>query len=82
MGLFAKKYTLTDSYVPLESSRTVISGTLSALPGNVGTVYIEGETGGDVPLEPAEWHPFERVDLSKVKVKGMAGDVLTVIGNG
>lgn len=83
MDLFAKKYTLTDSYVPLESSRTVISGTLSAPSTNAGTAYVESlQDGGDVPLEPGERYTFSRGDLSGVKAKGTVGDVLVVIGGG
>ncbi len=82
MALFAKKYVLTTNYAPLEPSRTWIMGTLAALSTNAGTAYIEGEDGGDVPLEPGESRPFRHVDLSEVKVKGTADDVLTVVGSG
>ena len=79
-GLIIEKKTITTSYVALSSERVIGTVEIAAPPTNSGTVYIEGTDGNDVPLIGGEWKRFDKVDLSKIKVKGTADDVLTVIG--
>lgn len=67
-------------YEPLVTQRLVGSVTLSCPPTNAGDVIFLGDDGSDVPWEPGEWHTFHRIDLAEVKVKGTAGDVVTVVG--
>jgi len=81
-ALYAKEVALTTSYAAIESARTEVRCTISAPPTNGANAYVEDADGGDVRLVPGEWHTFDRIDLSLVKVKGTVGDVLTVVGEG
>lgn len=79
-NLIARKLTLTGAYKPLASGSLVGTVTVTALPDNAATAYVQGDTGDDVPLAPGEWHTFQSVNLAEIKVKGTAGDVVTAIG--
>ena len=72
--------TLSGTYAPLATTRTVASFTLTALSTNSAVAYLKGDNGDDVPIQPGEWHQFKSVALSQIEVKGTAGDQLTVIG--
>jgi hypothetical protein len=62
-------------------TRLIASVTLSCPPTNTGTVYLKVGTGGaEVPWVPGEWHEFKNIDLSTLYVRGLAPDVITVIG--
>ena len=75
-----RKVVVAAEYAALASKRTVASCDISCPPGNAAVVYFQGDDGSDVPWIPGEWHPFVRVDLSTIKVKGTPGDVVTVNG--
>ena len=79
-NMIARKVDLTADYQPLADRRTVVSGTLSATPGNSDTAYLLGDTGQDIPLIPGEWHTLYHVDLSQIQIKGSVGDILTFNG--
>ena len=76
----ARKIEVTSDYQPLAAEQTVATVTVSTPPANVADVYLLGDTGQDVPLAPGEWHTFRSIDLSALKVKGTAGDIVTIIG--
>jgi len=79
-NLIARIISVTSQYQPLASERLVATITLSAPPGNSHPVYLQGDTGQDVPLVPGEWHIFQRVNLAEIRLKGTAGDKVTVVG--
>lgn len=75
-----RKIDVTATYTALASTSTIATVTISALIDNAADVYLEGDTGDDVPLVAGEWHTFESVDLSRMKVRGTVGDAITAIG--
>ena len=83
-NVIMRTITLTDQYQPLSNkAREVASVDITVVPGNQGTAYF---ICGD-PLSQAgvawiggEYHPFYRVNLSEIKVRGTPGDQITVIG--
>ncbi|MBN2377058.1 MAG: hypothetical protein JXD22_11695 [Sedimentisphaerales bacterium] len=79
-NVIARKIAVTASYAALSSSSEVVTVTLSALTSNSHDVYLEGDTGDDVPLIAGEWHTLKSVDLSRVKIKGTVGDYVSIIG--
>ena len=58
----------------------VASVEISASPENAAPVIFLGDDGSEVPFVPGEYHQFIHVNLADFKVKGQAGDVVTVIG--
>ena len=79
-NVIMRKIAVTAVYQALASARLVGSVTISCLPTNTGDVLFKGDDGLDVPWLPGEWHEFAAVNLADIKVKGNAGDVVTVIG--
>lgn len=79
-NLIARVISITAQYQPLAAGRLVATITLSAPPANSHPVYLQGDSGQDVPLIPGEWHIFQRVDLSKIRVKGTVGNTVTILG--
>ena len=79
-NILMRKVAVTGEYRPLAPRQTVVSVTISCPPSNAATVYFRGDDGSDVPWIPAEWHSFQRVDLSAIFVKGTAGNVVTLVG--
>jgi len=79
-NLIMRKIVVTAEYQPLVAGRLVCSGTISALPNNVGEVFFKGDDGSDVPWLAGEWHRVVSVDLSEIFVRGTPGDAVTIIG--
>ncbi|HPP54826.1 MAG TPA: hypothetical protein PK777_17860 [Thermoguttaceae bacterium] len=79
-NLIARIISVTSQYQPLATERLVATITLSAPPGNGNPIFLQGDSGQDVPLVPGEWHLFQHVNLAEIRIKGMAGDTVTVIG--
>jgi len=75
-----RKINITASYQPLATEQTIASVTISTPPDNVADVFFQGDDGSDVPWVPGEWHDLRSVDLSQIRVKGTAGDTVTVVG--
>jgi len=75
-----RKIDLTPSYQPLSADDLVGSVVVSAPPTNAGTTFFKGDTGEDVQVVPGEWHAFHRVQLRSIYIKGMVGDIVTIIG--
>ena len=75
-----RKITVTAEYQPLSAERLVGSVTISTPPTNEADVVFRGDDGSDVPWVPGEWHHFRSVNLAEIKVKGSAGDSVTVVG--
>ena len=72
--------TVTGTYTPIATTRTVATVNISCPPGNSGDVYIRGDLDEDVPIEPGEWHDLQKIDLAELFVKGTPGDVVKIIG--
>jgi len=79
-GTYFDKFDLGAAYAPLSTNRKQLTVTVSAPPSNSATAYLKGNDGGDVPLEPGEWHTLVDVDLSKIELKGTPGDAVTIVG--
>lgn len=80
--VYQSSITLTTSFQPLAAARTELAvATVSAPPTNAGNVIFEGVGGQEVPWVPGEWCTFVEVDLSTIRVKGAAGDVVTINGS-
>ena len=75
-----RKLDLTPSYQPLSADDVVGSVVVSVPPSNAGTAFFKGDTGEDVPLVPGEYHQLLRVQLRSIYIKGMVGDIVTIIG--
>lgn len=75
-----RKFTVSEVYQPLVTTPLVATVTLSTPPSNTGIVYFLGDDGSDVPWVAGEFHELRRVDLSKVKAKGTAGNLVTIVG--
>jgi len=71
---------VTEQFHPLVPRRLVASVTLACPPTNAGNVVFLGDDGSEVAWLPGEWHRFERIDLATVQIKGVAGDVVSVVG--
>ena len=81
-NIIARKVTITANYAALSSDTDDIGTiTITSPASNSGNINIQGDAGGDTPIVPGEWHKFENVRLSDIKVKGTADDILTIIGN-
>jgi hypothetical protein len=79
-NVIQRKTIVTAVYQPLSSQRQVGTFEISCPPTNVGNVIFKGDDGSDVPWCPSEFHLLKRIDLSAVQIKGVAGDVVTVVG--
>jgi hypothetical protein len=75
-----RRIVLSEEYRPLVERSLVATVDVSAPPGNAGPVFFLGDDGTDVPWIAGEWHLLVRVDLSTIKVRGVLGDLLTVVG--
>ncbi len=75
-----RNVSVTGTYAPVTSQRTVATVTVTSAISNGSAVYLKGDTGDDVAIWPGEWHIFKSINLAELKVKGTSGDVVTVIG--
>ncbi len=75
-----RKIDVTAAYQPLVAEQIVATVTVSCPPTNAAVVYFNGDDGSDVPWQPGEWHELRQVDLSAIRMKGAAGDTVTLIG--
>jgi len=74
--------TLTGTYVPLISEPLVGDVSVAYPYDQSGTAYVLSDIGtGDVPIMPGEAVGYYGVDLSALRVKGPAGNLLVVKGN-
>lgn len=71
---------VTADYAALSATPLVATATISCPPTNAAAVYFLGDTEDDVPWQPGEYHTLQRVDLSRIQIKGTVGDTVTVIG--
>jgi hypothetical protein len=84
--IIARKMVLTSAFVAVEAESCFGSVTVTASPDNQDVVLIDSDdqAGSDVPLQPGEFHRFDDIDLSTLKIKlGTAGsenDYVTVMG--
>jgi len=81
-NVLMRKIVVTGDFAALASEETVATVEISCPPDNAGSVTFQSldDTGEEVPWQPGEWHPFDRVNLASVQVKGTPGDVVTVVG--
>lgn len=74
--------TITTSFVPLSERPIEANVDISCPTGNAGNVTFQADNGGtDVEWEAGEWHRFKAIDLADIRVKGTAGDTVTIIGD-
>lgn len=58
----------------------IVSVDVLALPSNAAPIEFEGDTGDAVPWQPGEWHSFGRINLARLRVRGVLGDRVTLVG--
>lgn len=76
-----RRILLTDAWQPLtERDVEVVTVDVQAPPANSGPVLFLGDTGDEVPWIPGEYHTLVRVNLADLRVKGTAGDLVTLVG--
>lgn len=80
-NLVLRTITLTASYVPLSDAVLVADFVVTALDTNAGPCFFAGEDGSDVKVAVNNWFEFRGVDLAQLRMKGTAGDKVTIIGN-
>ncbi|MCC6425711.1 MAG: hypothetical protein IT435_02700 [Phycisphaerales bacterium] len=80
-NLITLKVDLDSGYVPMFATPVVAIFTLMAAHTNTQDAILEGTDGKEIPVAPGTQYYFERVDLSKVKVKGKAGESMFVVGH-
>lgn len=74
-----RKLELTETFQPLGGDE-VFSVEVSCPPTNVGVAYFQAGTGVEVPWVAGEYHLFRRVNLGDILVRGVPGDIVTVVG--
>jgi hypothetical protein len=79
-NVIQRKITVTGSFAPLATNRLVGTFEISCPPTNIGNVLFLADDGSEVPWVPSEYHLFKRVDLASIRIKGLAGDIVTVVG--
>ena len=72
--------TVTTGWQPLSAGKLVCRCTISTPPDNAGAVTFKGDNDSETPWQSGEWHEFRQIDLSRIDVKGTAGDTVTVVG--
>lgn len=78
---YFREVTISETFSPVEASRTVIECSILAPSTNSSAVIFEAADGSEVPW-PAGWtHTFSRIDLSQIRIKGTAGDKLLIVGH-
>ena len=79
-NIINRKIMVNAAYQALSNdAREVATFELSTPPTNSDAVIMQAE-GTEIPLVPGEWHQFQQVALSSIRVKGADGDMITVIG--
>ncbi len=68
------------SYASLGSHPNDISIDVTCPSTNAAPVYFEGDDLSDVPWQPGECHTLTGITLANIRVKGTAGDKVTVVG--
>jgi hypothetical protein len=80
-NLVQRVIAVTDDWQPASPLQSeVASVDVLALPTNAAPVEFLGDQGQPVPWQPGEWHSFPRINLADLKVRGQAGDRITVVG--
>lgn len=72
---------LSAEFQPLSAQKVEVATVdVTAVPGNLGPVIVQGVDGGEVAWIPGEYHSFQRVNLAEIRVRGTPGDLLTLVG--
>ena len=80
-NIVQRRIAATGSYTALSATPLIGTFDISCEPGNAAAINFLGDDGvSDVPWQPGEWHHFEHIDLSTIKIKGTVGDYVTVVG--
>ena len=80
-NIVMRKIVVTAAYQPLTTKDVEVATIeVSTPPTNTGPVNFRGDDGTDIPWVPGEFHTFQRINLADLKVKGTAGDLVTVVG--
>ena len=80
-NLIALKVDLDTAYVPMSGTSVIATFTLTAAHTNTQDAVLGGTDGKEIPVAPGTQYYFERVDLSKIKVKSKAGESMFVVGH-
>ena len=80
-NLITLKVDLESGYVPMSGTSVIATFTLTAAHTNTQDAILEGTDGKEIPVAPGTQYYFERVDLSKIKVKSKAGESMFVVGH-
>lgn len=81
-NIFMKSISLTAAYQKLATERTVLTVTIIANPLNVGVMQIRVDGGTAANWPKGVSNSFAGIDISRIEVKGSAGDSLLVVGTG
>jgi hypothetical protein len=81
-NVFMRSYSLSADWQRLADGRTVLTATLIAGPQNSGAMQVRVDGG-----QPANWpkgvsNSFLSADISRIEIKGSAGDMALVVGTG
>lgn len=80
-AVIMRKVEMTGNFSPLSSNQDEVATVeVSVPPTNSTGVVFEGDDGSEIPWVRGEYHVFHRVNLSSIRVKGVPGDCVTLIG--
>ncbi|MCK6485463.1 MAG: hypothetical protein L6R00_15150 [Phycisphaerae bacterium] len=81
-NIFMKSYTISTNWQKLADTRTVLVATLIASPLNAGALQVRVDGGPTALWSKGVSATFFGVDISRIEVKGNAGDMALVVGTG
>ena len=71
--VFRSSASAPTAFAPISETPLTVSGTLTARPGNTGTIVLRhNETADEATIYAGGSHSFVRVDLSQIQIKGSA----------
>lgn len=80
-NFIALKVDLGSDYVALSATSVVATFTLVFPSASSQDATLQGTDGKELAIAPGSQFPFERVDLSQIKVKSKPGECVYVIGH-
>ncbi|GJQ27712.1 MAG: hypothetical protein HBSAPP02_27440 [Phycisphaerae bacterium] len=81
-NIFMKSYTISANWQKLADTRTVLVATLIASPLNAGALQVRVDGGPTSLWSKGVSATLFGVDISRIEVKGNAGDMALVVGTG
>lgn len=80
-NFIALKVDLGSDYAALSATSVVATFTLVFPSASSQDATLQGTDGKELAIAPGSQFPFERVDLSQIKVKSKPGECVYVIGH-